>query len=54
MQLSLLQGFGVNQNSGNKVLVIAKHQLNAQQKQDFAKEQNLPVCVFINNDSALS
>jgi hypothetical protein len=27
MQLSLLQGFGVNQNSGNKALVIAKHQL---------------------------
>lgn len=52
MQLSLLQGFGVNQNSGNKALVIAKHQLNVQQKQDFAKEQNLPVCVFIDDYSA--
>ena len=52
MQLSLLQGFGINQNHGNKALVVAKHQLNAQQKQDFAKEQNLPVCVFIDDDSA--
>lgn len=33
MQLSLLQGFGINQNHGNKALVVAKHQLNAQQKQ---------------------
>lgn len=52
MQLSLLQGFGVNQNHGNKALVITKHQLNTQQKQAFAKEQNLPVCVFIDDDSA--
>lgn len=51
MQQYLLQGFGVNQNHGNKALVIAKHQLNAQQKQDFAKEQNLPVCVFIDDNS---
>jgi hypothetical protein len=33
MQLSLLQGFGINQDTGNKALVIAKHLLNAQQKQ---------------------
>lgn len=52
MQLSLLQGFGINQYTGNKALIITEHELNAKQKQDFARKQNLPVSIFVDDDSA--
>ncbi|RTL10904.1 MAG: PhzF family phenazine biosynthesis protein [Neisseriaceae bacterium] len=52
MQLSLLQGFGINQYTGNKALIITEHELNAKQKQGFARKQNLPVCIFVDDDSA--
>ena len=52
MQNFLFRVFGSNQFTGNQALVIDQHDLPAEEKQLFASVKNLPVCVFIDNNSA--
>ena len=53
MKKALFNVFGSAPQTGNQALVIDKHNFSAEQKQFFAHEQNLPVCVFIDNNLAM-
>lgn len=49
MKRSFFSVFGSTLQTGNQALVIDEHNFSAEQKQLFAYEHNLPVCVFIDN-----
>ena len=51
MRQYLLRCFGTTPETGNRALVVDQHNFSPAQKQDFATIQNLPVCVFIDNNS---
>jgi PhzF family phenazine biosynthesis protein len=52
MRQYLLRCFGTTADTGNRALVVEQHNFSSAQKQAFATMQNLPVCVFIDNNSA--
>ncbi|MDQ5948395.1 MAG: N-acetyltransferase protein [Pseudomonadota bacterium] len=52
MRQHLLRCFGTTAETGNCALVVEQHNFSPAQKQAFATTQNLPVCVFIDNNSA--
>lgn len=52
MKSTVFRVFGSSPQTGNQALVIDDHNFSAEQKQHFACEQNLPVCVFIDHNSS--
>lgn len=52
MKSTIFHVFGSSLQTGNQALVIEDHNFSAEQKQHFAREQNLPVCVFIDHNSS--
>ena len=52
MQTLILQCFGTNTESGNLAMVIINDNLTSDERLSFAKQQNLPACVFMHNVDA--